>query len=377
MKTLQFKLWLLIFFTSIALIAQTENIYSKSFKTNAATTALLKLSGGSVEIQSSLDDKLYVEYNVDFENYPNRKKKAVIEKVQVEAKMTDNHITLVDKSKFYNYRLNSIFGILYRKDTLKEKTYIQKSKALILSEIKDASLTKSFYIEYLKHKYRNDIKKRDELINKYNRKKKRRVIKNFIIKVPKHLDLTIDAKYTIISIKSDLKSKLSLRLDGGKLMSQSLNNQGNVIKVKDAVFMAESIDGGELSLNNVKKGLIGRINNVKLSTEFSNLEIGDLQKNNRFTGFSNSLVIHNFSDNFNEFNLLSEYSKIHYFKLNTDYVLNAYGFNTVVNVDNNIEKITPTKNGEKTEFFKIKSSGKGLFSGTINFDITHGFIFIH
>lgn len=377
MKKLQFKMGLLLFLVSTALIAQTENIYSNSFKTNSSTTALLKFSGGSVEIQSSPDDQFYVDYNVSFENYTNKRKQDVIRKIRVKAQIIDNHITLLDKSELYSFKMNTIMGMVYKKDTLNDKVHTQKSKAQILNEIKYASLTKSLYIEYLKQKYRKDKEERDALINRYNKKRKRSVNKNFIIKVPGHIALTIEAKQTSISVSSDLKNKLSLRLDGGKLITQSLHNNHNVINVKDAVFMSKSIKGGELSLSNIKKGLIGSIDNVKLSAEFSNLEIGEILKDNRFTGFRNSLVIHNFSDNFKEFNLISEYSKIYYFKPNINYALNAYGFNTVVSMDNNIQKTKPTKNGDKIDFFKVKSSEQGLISGVMNFDITHGFIFIH
>lgn len=378
MRTLQFKLWLLMFLSSATLLAQKENIYSKNFKTDKNTTALLKLKGGTVKIESSPDENFYVEYNVVFDNYPKRKKKGIIEKIEIEAQMSDNHITLVDKSKIYfNARLNAMLGNLYKKDTSKVKNYNKKSKQDLIEEIKEIRTPVSFYEELIKNSSRYSAKEKEELINKFNSRKKRSYNKSFIIKIPTNIELTIDAKNTIIRLANNLENKLSVRLDGGKFIAKSLSNNSNVIKVKDALFLTENINGGEFALNNIKKGLIGSINNINLLAEFSNLEIGEVQQNNNFKGFSNDILIHNFSNNFNQFDLFLEYSKIHFFKLSHDYELNAIGYNTLVNIDNIIGKVAPQKSDKKEKFFVKERSGKGLFSGIMNFDLTHSFINIH
>ncbi len=378
MRTLQFKLWLLMFLSSATLLAQKENIYSKNFKTDKNTTALLKLKGGTVKIESSPDENFYVEYNVVFDNYPKRKKKGIIEKIEIEAQMSDNHITLVDKSKIYfNARLNAMLGNLYKKDTSKVKNYNKKSKQDLIEEIKEIRTPVSFYEELIKNSSRYSAKEKEELINKFNNRKKRSYNKSFIIKIPTNIELTIDAKNTIIRLTNNLENKLSVRLDGGKFIAKSLNNNSNVIKVKDALFLTENINGGEFALNNIKKGLIGSINNINLLAEFSNLEIGEVQQNNNFKGFSNDILIHNFSNNFNQFDLFLEYSKIHFFKLSHDYELNAIGYNTLVNIGNIIGKVAPQKSDKKEKFFVKERSGKGLFSGIMNFDLTHSFINIH
>ncbi|PIA78843.1 hypothetical protein BFR04_04750 [Gaetbulibacter sp. 4G1] len=378
MRTLQFKLWLLMFLSSATLLAQKENIYSKNFKTDKNTTALLKLKGGTVKIESSPDENFYVEYNVVFDNYPKRKKKGIIEKIEIEAQMSDNHITLVDKSKIYfNARLNAMLGNLYKKDTSKVKNYNKKSKQDLIEEIKEIRTPVSFYEELIKNSSRYSAKEKEELINKFNSRKKRSYNKSFIIKIPTNIELTIDAKNTIIRLANNLENKLSVRLDGGKFIAKSLSNNSNVIKVKDALFLTENINGGEFALNNIKKGLIGSINNINLLAEFSNLEIGEVQQNNNFKGFSNDILIHNFSNNFNQFDLFLEYSKIHFFKLSHDYELNAIGYNTLVNIGNIIGKVAPQKSDKKEKFFVKERSGKGLFSGIMNFDLTHSFINIH
>ncbi len=379
MKTLQFKLLVLLFILSIPLSAQTEKIYSKSFETDTNTTVLLKLSGSSVEIESSLDDKFHIEYSINFENYPNRKKKGVIEKVQIEAQIIDNHITVTDKSKFYNnYRFNLIFlGILYKNDTLKEKMYTQKPKDLLLTEIEDGSIEKPFYIEYLNKKYKNDEEKKQKLINRYNKKKRRKSVRNIIIKVPNNLYLTIDAKNTVIRLNNDMKNKLSIRLDGGKLISKSMHNQDNVIKVKDALFMVKSIRGGNYTLNNIRKGLIGSMNEVKLSAEFSNIEIGENQKNNEIIGFNNLLVIHNFSNDFSQFKLSSEYSKLHLFFPENNFSLSAFGNNSIL-YDKGVKvNMQPNTDGKKYNMMSIKPKDDLNSAGAIHLDVKHEVIYIY
>ncbi|MGC1203668.1 MAG: hypothetical protein WA839_02135 [Flavobacteriaceae bacterium] len=377
MKTLHFKITLLLYFSSIAIIAQTENLFSKNFETNDNTTVFITLSGEYVEIESSPDDKFYVDYNINFENYPDRKKQNIRDYVKIKAEINDNHITLESGSKSNRYRLDYIFGSLYKKDTLNKVSSSQKTKATILNEIKELTIRKPFYINYLEQKYRNDIKKRDELIEKYNRKKKRAFNKQIIIKVPVNLNLTIDAKYATILIKNDLKNKLSFRLDGGRFISKVLNNKANIIKAEDVVFAVESLNGGEISLKNINKGLIGSISNTIFSAEFSSIQIGELKENNVFDDFSNETVIHNFSNDFKSFDLNSEYSKIHFFRPKNDFTLKAIGYNTIVNLPNKDIKGTTKQENKKEEFFKLNTKDKGIFSGYINFDIIHGFIFIY
>lgn len=377
MKTLHFKLFLLMFLTSIAITAQKETIYTKSFKTNKYTTALLKLSGGLVEIELSPDDNFHAEYHIEFENFPERKKKGIIDKVKIEANINDNHIKLADKSEFHFYGRYFIENYLIKKNSTKEKTYIQKSKKSILEEINDNRLQKSLYVSLIKNSNNYSEKKKEELISRYEKKKKKRHKKTLVIKIPSSLNLTIDAKRTTIKINKSVQNNLSIRLNGGKFIAKLLSNQNNIVKVEDASFLVDEVNGGEFTLNNIKKGLIGSISKAKLSAEFSNLEIGELQKGNNFKGFSNNILIHNFSDDFEQFDLFLEYSKVHYFKLKNDYELNAFGYNTLVNIDNVRGKIPLFKGNEKSKFFTIKRKGKGLFSGTMNFDITHGFIYIH
>ena len=379
MKTLQFKLCILLLTSSLTLVAQKENIYKKSYKTNKNTTAFLKLTGGTVKVETSPDDNFYVEYNIEFNNYSKRKKKKIIEKIKIETKISNNHITLFDKSKSYRSSriFNNILQSLYKKDSTKRKEYIKKTKQDFIEELKEVKAPISFYNEFVKNNNRLSEIEKEKLINKHNNLKRRKNNnKDFIIKIPKTIELTIDAKNTIIRLNNHLENKLSVRLSGGKFIAKSLSNNSNVIKVKDAMFLVDNINGGELSLNNVRKGLINSLNKVNLLSEFSNLEIGEIKKNNIIKGFSNDILVHNFSKNFNQFNLTLEYSKFRFFNLTNDYQLNIYGYNTIVDNNSIIKKSTSSKNNTKAAFFVKNSNNENLSSGIMNFNANHSFIYI-
>lgn len=378
MKTLQFKLCILLLISSTSLLAQKVNIYTKKIETNINTTALLKLTIGSVEIESSPDENFYIEYNLNFKNYSERKRKKTIkrflEKVKIKADINNNHITLVDNTIFY--LSNFYYPYWQKNDTVIENKITYKSKNIFLEEVKEKSKPTSVTSDIINRTTRFSEQQKKELINDIENKRKKMYTKSFVIKIPKNLKVTIDAKNAKVRINDNLSNKLSIRLSRGKLVAKNLSNNNNVIKVKDASFFVENINGGELSINNVRKGLIGSINEVNLSSEFSNFEIGEIKQNNTIKGFSNDIIIHNFSNSFKKFDVTLEYSKFRFFDLTNDYQLNIYGHNTIVDNNNDIKKSTSSKNNTKNAFFVKKSNNKNLSSGTINLNTNHSFIYI-
>lgn len=368
-----------MFLTSSTFLAQKQSVYSKTFEINENATAFLKLSDGSVdvEIELSTDGKFHVDYDIDFKEYPKRKRDDILENIKVEAKMIDNHIMLSNESNStYSSFSQKLLSGLYKRKQAKKTKYYQKSKDSLLKEIKENILPKSFYIDFIEKSGAWNEKQKKRSINKYNKRDKKRFQKRFTIKIPSNLKLKINAENTTVRINNNLSNQLSIRLDKGKIFVKSLKNKNNIIKIKDGVFIAEEIKGGKLTLDNVFKGQIGSLTNVNLDTEFSNLEIGEIKKNNHFKGFKNEIIFHNFSDNFDEFNFTSEYSKLHYFKTDNNFLLSANGYNTMVTINDKIKKIANQKNGEKKIFFETKTNKNGN-SGKINLDIIHGFIYFH
>lgn len=369
---------LLVFLLPMLSIGQTETVISKSFDTDESTTALIKLNGEYVEILASPDDKLYVDYIIDFDNYPERKKEKITEQVKLQVKKTDNHISIVnnDKQRGY-YILNSIMNSLYKKDSLRDVKSNRKTETAVKNEIKDFYRRRGLYEEYLENKYKTDSIKKEDLIDKHNRKRKKGFKKTLIIKVPTKMALTVNAKYSTLVIKNTLRNRLSVRMDGGKLIAQGFANKNNYIKVNNTIVGIEAINGGKLFLNSVKKGLIGNIANTTLTSEFSDVEIGVVDQNNVFKDFSNETIIYGFSDDFESFRLNSEYSKIHYFKPNGDYKLKAFGYNTIVEENGKKRNTVIGNKDEKKALYKVKSKMGDPYAGSIHFDVVHGFVFVY
>ena len=270
-----------MFLTSSTFLAQKQSVYSKTFEINENATAFLKLSDGSVdvEIELSTDGKFHVDYDIDFKEYPKRKRDDILENIKVEAKMIDNHIMLSNESNStYSSFSQKLLSGLYKRKQAKKTKYYQKSKDSLLKEIKENILPKSFYIDFIEKSGAWNEKQKKRSINKYNKRDKKRFQKRFTIKIPSNLKLKINAENTTVRINNNLSNQLSIRLDKGKIFVKSLKNKNNIIKIKDGVFIAEEIKGGKLTLDNVFKGQIGSLTNVNLDTEFSNLEIGEIKK---------------------------------------------------------------------------------------------------
>ncbi|GAB1856023.1 hypothetical protein MHTCC0001_08580 [Flavobacteriaceae bacterium MHTCC 0001] len=370
---LHFKLpVIVVWLYSVGIFGQTESIISKSFETDAKTTALIKLNGEYVQILSSPDNKLYVEYTIDFENYPERKKTRIRDKIDMDIKKVDNHISIISKSFSPWWEL--AYEHLFKKDSSFKISSKRKTKSDIVKEIEAFYTRKNPYVETIELFFHNDIEKKNSLIEKENRKKTRTFYETLTIKIPPSMDITIGAKDSKIIIKDAIENKLSIRLDGGRIIARSLKNKHNFIKVRNALVGIQSLNGGKLFLNSVKKGLIASVEDTELTAEFSNIEIGHIGKNNTFTDFSNTTVIYNFSDDFETFKLKSEYSKLHCFKPNDNFGLKVSGYNTIVN--ENGKKVNKNLNG-KNDLFNINKKEDQPFSGQMDWNIVHGFVFLY
>jgi hypothetical protein len=377
MKTL-FKFTVLMLISSWSLQAQTETLYIKTYNTNENTTALLEFRGSSVEILESPDEKFYVEHTIEFINYPNRKKKAARERVKIESEFTNNQIKLVDKSKFNMYRFyqfNTIFGSMMMKSDKAVNSYNYKEQSIVLKEISEAKKPVSSYMRYIQNSTRYSESEKTKMIEKEKKRKPKKYISKLVIKVPNNLILTINSKASTIRIKENLDNQISLRADGGRLYVENLKNQNNVIKIKDATLIAKTINGGELILDNTKRTVIGELKNVKLSSEFSQLEIGKIASNVEITDFTSKYLIHNFSNDFEALNMITEYSEVNLFlPKNKGYQLTTFGNYTKHFVDNKAVDFPVEKNNNNTKMLDINTKGNDNSLSTISITTVNGII---
>ncbi|MEZ4796042.1 MAG: hypothetical protein R2785_02625 [Flavobacteriaceae bacterium] len=374
MKPFKFNVAVLMLITSIASFAQTKLVYSKSFETDLNTTAIFNLENTAVAIEESEDNMMHFDYKIEFSNYTKKEIQSFLDNIKVEAVIYQNHITLTANSASKvvseSFEVDSPFGLtldsdFFKTDSLNHKIS-KKSKDSIISLINDESfkaILKSFkLLDKDKNKKPLDLSK----VKMYK--------SLFVIKLPKSLKLTISGKESQITFREDYKNELSLSLVKGFFKAKKLANAYNKIKIENANFKSEEINGGKYNFINVTNGLIGSVSQVDINSELSKIQIGEVQKNVTITDFNSEYWLYNWSVNFNRFDLFSQYSKIHYFYPETDYGLKVIGNNTVNYFGNTKVVMQPSKKGEKFNLMerKLKTDSP---SGTINIDIVHGVIY--
>jgi len=377
MRVLSFKLALMMFITSFSIQAQKHKVYVKNFETDKNTTAIFNLENTTIAIETSFDGNVYFDYHIEFENYSKKEISKLLEAINIEAVKFEDNITLkatsITKSQT-SYSIDTKNGITLDSDFLgnknDKKEVFRKSRDSIITEIKDYHKTSI-------KKFFNFFKTLDDSGNKKDiRRGDVKIIRSqFIIKMPPFVKLTINAKDSQIIFNDDITNELHLVLKNGSFKAKMLANPFNNLKVENATFLAENISGGNYTLNNVSNGLIGSLEKVKIVSEFSKIEIGEIAKETIITDFNSKYWFYNFSTDFKRFDVFSEYSKLKMFYPKLDFSFSAFGNNTIHYVDGNIITMQPSRKGEKFKMMEQKMKGNELFSGHINFDIIHGIIY--
>lgn len=195
----------------------------------------------------------------------------------------------------------------------------------------------------------------------------------FTIKVPDYLILKIRGNEAQIKMEDEMTNELSMDLDRGSFKAVSLSNIQNKIKVNYIrYFKVESIEGGDYTINNVNKVLIGSINGTRIHSEFSKFEIGEIQGGNIITDFNSEFWFYNWTQNFKRFNMYSEYSKINLFYPESKYSLSTFGLNTKHHLLGVVGEIGMSKSGDKTKMLTI--GDQKTAKNKIEMDIIHGVV---
>lgn len=375
MRQSTFSFCMLMLITSSFTFAQKKVLYNQSFEVNKGASVIFNLDNTAIGVEESTDGKVHFNYSVEFNNYSKKEIAKFIEQINVEVTQFDNHITLkassTSKIADQAYEFDAQNGIVFDSILLKEKnnenkTY-RKSKDSILYEINNPNFN------FLLSKFKmidSDGKKKD-----INFDKVRMYKSQFVIKVPKDVKLTFNGKDSQITFRSSLTNDISMSIKHGFFKGKHLSNARNKFKIEDATFKTESISGGSYDFINVRQGLIGSIDKVIINSEFSKIEIGEIKQDVMITDFNSEYWLYNWSKNFQQFDLYSQYSKLYYFYPETDYSLKAVGNNTINYVGNMKIDMQPTKKDEKYVMMERKAKNTGVFAGVINLDIVHGIIY--
>ncbi|MFD2916384.1 hypothetical protein [Psychroserpens luteus] len=382
MKRLTFKICLLMLITSGALFAQKKTVYSESFSADKKTTAIFNLENTTVSIENSTDGKVHFDYTLEFDGYSNKEIEEKLRNIKVEATKFENHITLISNSvtqiSDVTYAYTAPEGLVYDYENSKTSndTIVRKSRDSIVEEIRYNAFGKI----KAPFKYFNDrFKTKDENGKLKNiRKGNVKILRSqFVIKIPPYLKLKINGKDAQITMRDDRMNELSVVLKRGYFYAKQLINEYNLFKIENANLRAEGIVGGAYNFNNISKGLIGSVQNVSITSEFSKIQIGELKEKVSITDFNSEYFFYNWDPNFKRFDLFSEYSKIHlFYPQDNDFSMKVMGNNTKSMYGNKYEvNMQPTSKGEKFNMMERKAKGEGHFSGAINFDIIHGIIY--
>tara|TARA_R110002049_G_scaffold107078_2_gene254709 strand:- start:2463 stop:3644 length:1182 start_codon:yes stop_codon:yes gene_type:complete len=382
---IQFKILLLMLITSVAGYGQNHKILEESFSVNENTSVVLNFENIYVAIEESTDGKIHFDYIMEFEGFSKKEMQEKLKEVSVKVSNFDNGVTLNAKSEnqinFVSYEIDAEYGITYSGDFTgkKKDTILRKTKDSLLSEIRYNNKVQwsGNPLKFINNKF----KKLDKDGNLSNiRKGNMNILRSqFLIKIPPFVKLNINGKNSGIHFRNDLPNEISVKLKSGTLKTKSLFNNYNKVIIDDANFEVETISGGDYEFINVKNGKIASIKNAKIKSEFSKVEIGEIAKHTTITDFNSEYWFYNWSQDFERFNLYSEYSKIHFWYPKANHSLKVIGNNTKNLVGNNKFEINmqPTSKGEKyTMMVKKPHSGEKL-SGQIFFDIVHGIIYSH
>jgi len=377
MRVLLFNLLLLTFLTSFNIQAQKKQIYLKSFEVDKNSNIIFNLDNTTVGIEESTDGKIHFDFSMEFENYSKNEIKNIVDSVKIKVGGFEKNITLeasgITKSNSHfsvNTKEALVLDSDFFKSKKKEKKVLYKSKNSLIEEINTHNKSSlENLLKMLKTKDEKGVKKKLSGISIQVMKS------DFSIKIPPHVKLVINSKDSQITFLDDFTNELSLVLRNGYLRAQTLANNHNNLKISDASLKVEKISGGIYYLNNISIGKIGSLNSVKITSEFSKIEIGEINQGIVINDFNSEFWFYNFSRGFKRFDLFSEYSKVHIFKPLNNYSFKAFGNNTVIHDGGTVINMQPTKNGEKYNMFTRKSAGSKEFSGHINFDMIHGMIY--
>ena len=141
----------------------------------------------------------------------------------------------------------------------------------------------------------------------------------------------------------------------------TINNKNNIFNLINGIFQAEEIYGGDYNLKDLYKVKIGGISNVKLETETSKIQIGEINENVSFNDFNSKIHLYNFNSKFREFKLKGDYSELSLYEIkNNNYSMDVFGFNTALNLKKVKTTFSVTKNKKLIKILEKKPKNNSL-----------------
>ena len=371
----QFKLLLLILITSAIGNAQVKEIFNKSYDTQDLKSLNLQFNGTYVELSLSEDDKVHFDYTLEFENYSKKEIEHKLREIKAEATIKDGVLEFKtsgsETKNDVSYSLETLYGIEFEGDFIKFKEKsnreFRKSKQYFLA-INNSSRGKSLkeYLKNLREVDKNGNKK------KINTKNVKILRTKFSIKLPPEIMIRVMAENSNLIFKNDIKNQLVVNARTTNLKFQNIQNPFNVLDVVNGNFRANFLEGGTYKFTHVDEVQVAQLKKVDVDTEFSNVKVGEIAEKVRIVDFNSKFWFHNFSQNFREFQMSSDYSEINlFFPEKSEYFIETYGYNTVHYWAKLITEIPPSR---KKEHSKMMVIGDKENPNKIKIHITNGIV---
>lgn len=370
MKPLFYKSLLLFLAFTGGVLGQKHTVLNKSFDIGSAKIIELDLKNIPLTILPSKDNKIHIDFKMDFKGFSEQEIKAKKAKVKFNKSMHSNSISLSIKSEttispshFFSTKaivIDDAKNFVSLSENKEEKKDKRKSKADIINEIITTPLEDESFLSQITKQIEND---KDAKVQKAH----------FLIRVPEKLQLKIKAQGVRLTSKIGESKNLKLKMNGSSFKARKLSDA--TILIKNASLKVEEIESGSYNLKDVSNCLLGSIKTVIFESETSKIEIGEIHQNVKIKDFNSELFLYNFSNDFKKFDLKSEYTKVHFFHPKNDFSQMVIGNNTVHHFGNLKINMQPNKNGKKVRMMSRDKKGKGKYAGHIDFDIIHGIIY--
>lgn len=371
----QFKILLLMLITSVIGNTQVKEIFKKSYDIKDLKSISLQLNGTYVEFSLSGDDRVHFDYTLEFENYPKKDMENKLDEIKTEAIIKDGVLEFkTSGSEVKNdvsYSLETLNGISFEGDFInfkeKENREFRKSKQYFLA-INNSSRGKSLkeFLMKFSEVDKNGNKK------KINARNVKILWTKFFIKLPPEIMLRVLAENSNLIFKDDIKNQLVFGARSTKLKFQNIQNPYNVFDVVNGSFRANFLEGGAYKFTHVDEVQVAQFKKVDVDTEFSDISVGEIAENVRIVDFNSKFWFHNFSQNFKEFQMASDYSEINlFFPEKSEYLIETFGYNTVHYWAKLITEIPPSRSKEHSKMMVI---GKKENPNKIKIHITNGIV---
>lgn len=222
--------------TQITLSQTTKVLLKKKYSANENTILNLDLSNANVTIIESKDNKIYFNYEVTFYNYSKQRVNNILKKSIIKASKRENQIFLKAENSMYlgidiKYRSNMDFNDFKNpinntyKDfikkyfkKLKEDKHLHKAKDSLIAEI-DYSIGTNMN-NYIK----NNI---NEYPLRQPSKKDKKIVKEFIIQVPRYVQLKIQALESDINCNFDISEDFTMNSFKGVFKFKKFKGNNN------------------------------------------------------------------------------------------------------------------------------------------------------